>query len=132
MLAKNKAADLPKAYLDQLGFHTSHLVLYPLVLNIALLPSIIDTTVAVYIYPPPYWLMVLEIGISHSIGFINAVMYIHLRKLYQPLSKQSDSSLTGEYVRDFTSDSESVTNSFARGRETNRRSSFHSANDGLY
>lgn len=81
--ALKSANEIPKALMDQLGFKKYHLLVYPIVLAMAFLPGLVSNITSVYRYPPPFWLLTLEISISHSIGTINAVLYIKLRKLYQ-------------------------------------------------
>jgi len=82
ILTIKKTKALPESLLDRLGFNPSSLLIYPVVINVTLLPSVIDNIGAAFSFPPSVWMIVLEIGISHSIGLINAVMYVKLRGLY--------------------------------------------------
>ena len=91
ILTIKKTKDLPDILLKRLGFKPSNLLIYPIVLNITLLPSVIDSIQAAYYFPPSFWLIALEIGISHLIGLINAIMYVKLRGLYYTLASLNSS-----------------------------------------
>jgi len=114
--ALRSANEIPKAVMDQLGFKKHHLLLYPIVLLMAFLPNLVDGIASIYLYPPPFWLLVLDISISHSIGIINALLYINLRRLYQigspdRVSEGTDMIGTCEEI-------ESMSSSIIRHRKT--------------
>ncbi len=114
--ALKSANEIPKAVMDQLGFKKLHLLLYPIVLLMAFLPNLVDGIASIYFYPPPFWLLILDISISHSIGSINALLYINLRKLYQigspdRISEGTDFVGTCEEI-------ESMSSSMMRHRKT--------------
>jgi len=96
--ALKSANEIPKAIMDQLGFKKHDLLLYPIILLMAFLPDLVSDITSIFSHPPPFWMLVIEISISHSIGIINAILYIKLRKLYQIGSPDRISEVTAELI----------------------------------
>jgi len=84
-----KIKRLPITIREQIDLNMYSLLIYPAVLVITFLPSIIDHIVGIFHPERPVWVTALRMSITHSIGFINAVMYIRLRNLNQKKKKNS-------------------------------------------
>ena len=87
---------LPKDFAKEIGLNAGKLWWYPSVLIFAFLPSLIDQVISIYSPNRPTWITALRIGITHSIGFINAVLYGIFGKLYSTKQHVYD-SLQEEY-----------------------------------
>jgi len=74
--------DLPRSDFEEMDFKVSSLLWYPVGLILIFSPTLIEPILKLIIKETPTWIMVIRIGVPHSIGFINAIMYILLRKLY--------------------------------------------------
>jgi len=73
---------LPKEFVKEVGLSAGKLWWYPSVLICAFFPSLIDQIISIYKPDRPTWITALHVAVTHSIGFINAVLYGIFSKLY--------------------------------------------------
>ena len=79
--------NLPEGILIEMDYNIYKLLWYPTVLLVVFTPSVIDQLVAFYNPGRPIWLTMLRVGITHSLGFYNCIMYVMMRKLYNTPDK---------------------------------------------
>lgn len=80
--AIREAKKLPPVLIEQMDWSIYNLLWYPCSLMITFAPSLLDQFVSIYAPNRPIWVTALRVGITHSLGFINALLYITLRGLY--------------------------------------------------
>jgi len=81
---------LPESLVRQLNFKPYKLLVYPIVLILTFVPSLIDQIWNIFDENRSIWVVILRVAVTHSIGFINALMYILLRELYQVPNRKSE------------------------------------------
>jgi len=74
--------ELPIRILNELSVPVQGLLWYPALLLIIFIPSLIDKIWALYNPFRPVWIQTLYLCLTHSIGFINALVYGVQRRLY--------------------------------------------------
>lgn len=105
-----KMRELPQTYTSEIGIYK--LLWYPIGLIIIFSPTLLDPVISALISDKPVWYRAIRIFIPHSIGWINAVMYISLRKLYQVQGHRKQSEMSAMMFKDDSSFSNSLTASF--------------------
>ncbi len=82
--ALRQVSQLPPLLVKRMNFASHKLLVYPIALMLVFLPSLADQILQIYDENRPLWITIMRVGITHSIGFINAMVYVVLRDLYQP------------------------------------------------
>ncbi len=112
--AMKQIQELPVRILQEMSVPVRGLLWYPALLLIIFIPSLIDKIWALYNPFRPVWIQTLYLCLTHSIGFINALVYGVQRKLYaardsyqslanelsSPQQKRISSSSTHSYGRE--------------------------------
>jgi len=103
-----EANKLPAYLMEQMESSIYNLLWYPCSLMITFAPSILDQLIAIFVPDRPVWVTALRVGITHSLGFINAILYIILRGLYhnkkeEELELELDPTPTFEEANDTSS-----------------------------
>ncbi len=75
--------EIAEQFGQKMDMNVYKLLWYPFVSLVIFLPSVLDPIVSIYVKERPTWVRALRMGIPHSIGFTNAVLYIVMRGLYQ-------------------------------------------------
>jgi len=82
--ALKQVSQLPSLLIKRMNYQPHKLLVYPIVLLLIFMPSLVDQILQIYDENRPLWITIMRVGITHSIGFINALVYVLLRDLYQP------------------------------------------------
>ena len=93
-----KLKEIPRTSMEESEFQVSRLLWYPVGLIVIFVPTLIEPIVKLFIEELPTWFMAIRLGVPHSIGFINAIMYIILRKLYFKVNNNYQVAI--EYEKD--------------------------------
>ena len=92
--AIKRIRELPQHIIDQMDIGVYKLLWFPLILFISFVPSMMNNMIGIFVSNIPPWVSGLHLGLTHSIGFTNAVVYGYQRKLYK---NESETSL-GNYA----------------------------------
>jgi len=81
--AIKRIRELPQHIVEQTEIGVYKLLWFPLVLFVTFLPSVVNNFIGIFIKDIPPWVCGLHLGLTHSIGFTNAIVYGFQRKLYK-------------------------------------------------
>ena len=73
--AIKNAKDMLGSFVSEVHFNIYKLLWYPLVLFIVFIPSFIDNILQVYYGKNIFWVEVVHLALTHSIGLFNAIVY---------------------------------------------------------
>jgi len=88
--AIKRIRELPRHIIAQMDIAVYKLLWFPLILFVSFVPSMINNMIAIFVSDIPPWVRALHLGLTHSIGFTNAIVYGYQRKLYK---KEYEASL---------------------------------------
>lgn len=93
-----KMRELPPTYTNEIGIYK--FLWYPIGLIVLFTPTLLDPVITMFMNDRPVWYLAVRMFIPHSIGFVNALMYVLLRKLYQTQNKRKQSEMSAMMFKD--------------------------------